>query len=224
MAGEVKFRGPGAGSTCYFLIHGSGNSLWSTSGGTGGFENFTSGDWSSYAVGATEQGVSNFFVGDFPAAVPAGHYDVEARRQVGGSPLQTDGGVAVGDVEWGGAAVVPLAGLATSGQVAGITPIRLARGTMITNFPVYFKSAADHATPFTSGVVSGQIARDGGAFGPLQSGAFVETGLGTYVLQALTSGDLLANTVRLIFTAVGISGGFADPVPYSFVLQRTSGQ
>lgn len=224
MSGEVKFRGPSTGATCYFTIRGSGNSIWSTSGGVGGFEVFTSGDWSDYSISAIEQGVSNIFVGNFPAAVPAGEFDIEARRQTGGSPTQLDFGVAQGEVQWNGTGIVALANLASSGQIGAITPIRLARGTMIQNFPIYFKSAADHITPFTSGTVSGQIARDGGTFGPLQSGLFTETGQGYFNLQALTSGDLLANTVKILFTAVGISGGNADPVPFSFVLQRTSGQ
>ena len=72
-------------------------------------------------------------------------------------------------------------------------------------------------------MVSGQIARDGGAFGALQSGTVTERGLGFFDCT-LTSGDLLANTVKLVFTAVGVSGGAADPVPFGAVLQRSSGQ
>jgi hypothetical protein len=80
-------------------------------------------------------------------------------------------------------------------------------------------------TPFTSGVVSGQIWRDGATSpSPLQSGAFTEVGNGFYNLQALTSGDLLATTVKLLFSAQGISGGQADVLPMSVVLQRSSGQ
>jgi hypothetical protein len=125
--------------------------------------------------------------------------------------------------DWNGA-TVGLADLATSGQIGLVSPMRLARGVGILNFPVYLKSSADHVTPFTSGVVSGQISRDNGSFGALQSGAITEIGLGHFNLFALTSGDLLANTVRLHFTATGISGGSSDPLPISLVLQRTSGQ
>ena len=95
---------------------------------------------------------------------------------------------------------------------------------MIQNFPIYLVSATDHVTPFVSGVISGQISRDGGAFGALQSGAFTEIGLGTYKLQALTSGDILCNTAALVFTGTGISGGTSDPRVFTLLLQRTSGQ
>lgn len=175
------------------------------------------------SIAALEQGATGYYTASFPA-VAAGAYNVRARQQIGGSAADSDPVVAVGDLQWDGANVLPLANLATSGQVSQIGPIRLARGTMIRNFSLYLKSSADHVTPFTSGVVSGQIARDGGAFGPLQSGALLEQGLGFYSLQALTSGDLLANTVSLLFTANGVSGGSSDPLPMSVVLQRTSGQ
>ena len=38
------------------------------------------------------------------------------------------------------------------------------------------------------------------------------------------SRDLLANTVKLNFSANGISGGSADPVNIAFFMQKTSGQ
>ncbi len=179
--------------------------------------------WTDQAVAAVEQGNTNIFLANVPAALPAGFYDIDARNQIGGSPAITDPGVAQGDLQWGGSEIVPLSSLATSGQVATIGPIKLARGVQVTNFNIYLKSAADHITPFTSGVVSGQISRDGGLLGPLQSGAISEIGQGFYSLQALTSGDLLANTAALLFTAVGVSGGVSDPLPMSLVLQKVSG-
>jgi hypothetical protein len=97
----------------------------------------------------------------------------------------------------------------------------MARSEMVLNYPIYLVSAADHITPMTSGIVSGQIARDGGAFTTLQSGAFLEKGLGTYV-TTLTSGDLDATIVRLVFTATNISGGTSDPLVERVVLQRSS--
>jgi hypothetical protein len=131
----------------------------------------------------------------------------------------------MGDLEWNGTYVTPLSDLATSGQLGQIGPLRIARGTMLQNFQFKLVSSADHLTAFTSGVVSGQIARDGGTtFGPLQSGSFFEIGLGWYGLSALTSGDLLANTAALVITANGISGGTSDQRDFAFVLQRTSGQ
>ena len=224
MANEVQFRGPGSSATCYFTIRNlTSGFVWNTSGGTGTYEAFVSGMATVYGINATEQGVSNLFAGNVPAAVPAGTLSITASQRAGGGNVDTDPVVAAGNVEWHGAGVRMLSDLATSGQLGQAIPIKLARGVQVLNFPLYLKSAADHITPFTSGVVSGQISRDGGSFGALQSGAFTEIGLGHYNLQALTSGDLNANTVRLHFTSVGISGGSADPVAMAFVLQRVSG-
>jgi hypothetical protein len=224
VSGEIKFRGASPGQTNYFRILGSGNSVWSASG-AGGFGVYNATEWTDYAISATEQGSTNIYIGDVPLAVPGGSYDIDARRQLAASPAVTDPSIAQGMVEWNGSMQIPLFNLATSGQVGQLFPIRLARGVMIQNFPIYFKSSADHVTPFTSGVVSGQIWRDGATSpSPLQSGAFTEVGNGFYNLQALTSGDLLATTVKLLFSAQGISGGQADVLPMSVVLQRSSGQ
>ncbi len=223
MAGEIRARGPGTGRTVYATLYGSGNSIWNTSGGVGGLSSFSSGAWTDYAISLTEQGVSNVYQGDFPLAAPAGHFDVVAWQQIAGSPAQTDVGVAMGSVEWNGSQYVPLSNLATSGQVGSIAPIRLARGVQVNNFPFKLVSAADHVTPYTSGVVSGQIARDAGAFGALQSGLVTERGLGWYDVQ-LTSGDMLANSIKLVFTANGISGGpGSDQRDFALLLQKVSG-
>ncbi len=113
--------------------------------------------------------------------------------------------------------------LATSGQLSLVSPVKIFRGEQILKFPFKLVSSIDHATSFTSGVCSGQISRDGGTFGALQSGAFSEVGLGWYYVQALTSGDLLANTASLVFTANGISGGTSDQRDFGFILQKSSG-
>ena len=224
MAGEIKFRGAGTGSTAYARILGSGSAVWSTSGGTGNFQAYNAANWTDYAISATEQGSTGVFIANMPAAVPAGVYDIDARNQIGGSPAVTDPGVAHGEAQWNGFKTVPLSDLATSGQIGQIGPIRVAKGVMVTNFMIYLKSSADHVTPFTSGILSGQISRDGGALGALQSGAFTECGLGFYALQALTSGDLLCNTAGLLFTATAVSGGTSDPLPMAMIMQRVSGQ
>ena len=144
------------------------------------------------------------------------------KQQLAGTPAQTDPTIGVGDYNWNGSQVVPLSDLATSGQIGQIAPLKIYRGQQILNFPFRMVSSADHVTPFVSGVVSGQISRDGGAFGVLQSGAISEIGLGFYK-TTLTSGDLTANTVALTFSANGISGGTADTRDFSMVLQRSSG-
>ena len=222
MSSEIKCRGPASAATIYFTILGSGTSIWSTSGGTGGFESYAAADWADYSISMTEQGSTNIYKGNVPAAVPAGVYDIDARRQIGGSPATTDVNVATGEVQWNGTKTLPLSDLVTSGQMAGIGPVRLAKAEAVSGFPVYFRSAADHVTPFTSGVCSGQISRNGAAFGALQSGNFTEIGQGWFRVN-FTSGDLNATTIALIFSANGISGGSADPVPMAFVMQRTSG-
>lgn len=222
MAGELQFS-LSAGKTCYFLIRSRTGTIWNTAGGA--FEAYATANYTDYDVSASEQGTaSGFYVGTFPTAIPAGIYSVVAKQQLGASPAEGDPTVATGDYHWSGTATVPLSDLTTSGQVGQIGPVKIARGTMVQNFKFKMVSSTDHVTPFVSGVVSGQINRDAGAFGALQSGAFTEEGNGWYRLQALTSGDLLCNTASLLFTAVGISGGQADQRDFSLVLQRVSGQ
>lgn len=223
MANEIQFGGPGVGAICYCVIRDNTGRPWSTSGGVGGFAAFLSGSWADYVIQSTEQGVDNYFTSTMPAAIPAGVYAVSAHQQVAVSPAQTDPRVAAGDVQWNGTRLAPLSDAATSGQIAQFLPTRMARGEMVPNFPFLLVSSLDHVTPLVSGIVSGQISRNGGAFGPLQSGNVSEIGLGFYSVT-LTSGDLLANTAALIFTAVSVSGVGSDQRSFSLLLQRTSGQ
>lgn len=209
--------------TAYYTVYNSSGMPWNTSGGTGAFESFVSGNWGNYALSAAEQGVTGFYAGTFPPAIPPGVYSAVARNQTGGSPAQSDQVVAGGDFQWNGTYETPLSDLATSGQLALIVPLKMYRGEAIPNFPFKLVSAVDHVSPITSGVVSGQIARDGGMFGPLQSGIITENGNGWYWC-GLTSGDLLCNTAALTFYGVGVSGGASDPRDFGLVLQRSSGQ
>ena len=225
MANEIQCSGPGSGRTCYALIRGYSNNtglVWQTTTNT--FVVYASANLANYTVALTEQGVaSNFYAGNFPTAIPAGSYSVVVKQQQGGAASETDPTVAAGNIEWNGTYPEPLSDLATSGLVSLSAPTKIYRGEMIQNFMFKLVSASDHVTPFTSGVVSGQISRDGGVFGALQSGAFTEVGLGFYSLQALTSGDLNANTVALSFSATGISGGTSDRRDFSLILQKSSG-
>lgn len=223
MANELMFSYQ-AGKTTYVLIRNRISQVWSTSGGTGGFENYATARYADYVIEAVQQGVASaFYAATMPAAVPAGIYSITAKEQVGGSEAETDPTVAVGDEQWNGTVTLPLSDLATSGQLSLAGPVKIQRGTMVAPFNFNLVSNVDHITAFTSGVVSGQIQRDAGAWGPLQSGAFTEIGLGLYSLQALTSGDLNANFVSLQFSAVGVSGGAADNRNFGFILQRSSG-
>lgn len=208
---------------CYFLLRDTNANIWNNP--TNALVSYSAAGYSGYPITGTEQGGSSaYYVGSMPAGVPAGSYGVVMKQQISAFPAESDPTIDVGNIEWGGSFVVPLSSLATSGQLANLAPVRLARGTMIRNFEFYLVSSADHITPFTSGVISGQISRDGNAPTALQSGAFTEVGLGLYSLQALTSGDLLADTAGLVFTANGQSGGSSDPRVFTFVLQKVSGQ
>lgn len=220
MANEIGFRGPRTGATAYILIWNGVNQIWN---GTS-FVAYSTASFTDFDIAATELGTaSNYFVATFPSTIAAGVYGIEARQQLGGSPAETDSTVAQGDFHWNGTVVMPLSDLATSGQLGTVTPIRLARGIALSGFVFKMISSSDHVSAFTSGVISGQISRDGGSFGALQSGAFTEIGLGWFRTN-LTSGDLLATTIALVFTGVGISGGNADQRDFSIIMQRTSGQ
>lgn len=222
MAGELgaSFL---TGKTAYFLVRNRTSQIWSTSGGTGAFENYSTANYANYSISASEQGTASaYYTATMPAAVPAGTYGSVLKQQIAGSVAETDPTVAAGNVEWNGTALTPLSDVATSGQIGQIAPLRISRGVAVSGFPIYLVSAADHVSPFTSGVVSGQISRNGGSFGPLQSGTISETGLGVYRCN-FTSGDLLADTIAVVFTATGISGGNADSRVMSMILQKVSG-
>lgn len=188
---------------------------------TGVFETYATANYGTYTASLTELGTaSHHYQGNFPAVITApGTYGIECRQQIGGSPAETDPTVGESNIDWGGAVYLSLADFAVSGYP---TQVRLQRGVAVSGFPLYLKSNSDHVTPFTSGVCSGQISRNGGAFVALQSGNFFEVGLGFYGVN-LTSGDVNADVIRLNFSANGISGGASDPLPLGFVMQRTSG-
>ena len=222
MAGELQVNGPGTGRTAYALVRSSvsGGEVWNTL--SGGFQVWSDAAYAGYPVSLVEQGSSNYYVGNFPPAIPAGLFSVSAHQQLGGSPAVSDPTFGFGDFNWNGSYPIPLSDLATSGQLGAIAPIKVAKGVAISGFLFQMVSSADHVTPFTSGILSGQASRNGGAFGALQSGSFKEVGLGWYSIN-LTSGDLNGGTVALNFTAVGISGGAADPRNFGFVMQLVSG-
>ena len=217
MANEIQISYVPA-KTVYAVIRNSVGQVWNSAT----FEAYNSSNYANYVVQMTEQGTaSGFYCGTFPPAISAGIYGVAIHNQSGGSPVETDAPIGGGDLQWNGTIVIPLSNLATSGQVASNGPVKIYRGEQVLNFPFYLKSSADHITPFVSGICSGQISRDGGAFTALQSGGFTEIGLGFYRVP-LTSGDITCNTAALLFTATGISGGTADPTPMSLILQNSA--
>lgn len=221
MANEIQVTYSSA-KVVYYLIFNRTGQVWNTS--SLAFEVYQTVNYTDYDVSMTELGsASKVYAGTFPSTISAGVYGVVLKERIGGSVAESDPVVDAGDYQWGGSATLPLSDLATSGQIGQIGPLRPAYGVMLAPFPFKMVSSADHITPFTSGVISGQISRDGGNFGPLQSGAFTEVGLGHYKLQSLTSGDMLGNAISLVFTGVGVSGGTADQRDFVFLTQKVSG-
>lgn len=206
--------------TVYALIRSSTSRIWNGAS----FETYATANYANYPITMTQQGTAeSYYAGNFPTAITAGVYNVVVKNQVGGSPAETDPAVAMGTIQWSGSAVFALSDFATSGQLSRYLPITAFQGQMIQPFTFKLVSAADSRTPFVSGTISGQISRDGGAFGPLQSGAFTEMGLGWYALQALTSGDMNARVVSLNFAGTRSGGGLSDPRDFMMILQKVSG-
>lgn len=213
-----------SGKTVYGLLRSATGTIWNGSA----LEAYLTANYATYKIAATEQGsASGYYTITMPAAA-AGVYTITYKEQAGGSPAESDMTIGIeGAFQWDGSINIPAANFATSGQVGQFLPMRLARGVAVSGF--YFKlvSSSDHVSNFTSGIISGQISRDGGSFGALQSGlaagAYVEKGNGWFTIN-LTSGDTNCTTAALLFTGVGVSGGSCDQRDFSFVFQRVSGQ
>ena len=217
MADEVA-QSYQTGKTLYFVLRNRESQPWHTL--SGNFQAYQTANFENYDIAMTEQGTASaMFVGTFPAAIPAGAYLVEVKEQTGGSVAETDPTVQHGRFDWNGSAIYPMSDNVTSGQYSENLPVQVYQGEMVQNFPFKLVSSIDESLAFTSGVVSGQISKDGGAFAALQSGAFTEIGLGFY-RTTLTSGDLNADTVAIQFSAEGVSGGTARPNNQVFVLQK----
>jgi hypothetical protein len=224
MAGEIQLpNGPPPGSAVYANVRStlSGNMIWNNVGSA--FVNYSSASFANYAISMTlQQQSGNFWVGNFPSSIAPGLYSIIANQQQGGSPAESDRYLGGQDFNWNGSYPTPLSDVVTSGQFGTSFPLRLATGVAVSAFPFYLVSAGDGITPFVSGICSGSISRDNGAFLPLQSGSFTEIGQGGYSVP-LTSGDLLCNSALLLFNANGVSGGVAVQRAFSLLLQPVSG-
>ena len=223
---QIAYRS-GAALSCVVFPVNSGGLAWRSQIPPAQFIPFQSGVLGDFAfpqLGMTYRGAS-YYIADMPQDIPPGVYNVVA-YDLGLGTGSDNPGQGRGQIQWAGSSgsrfVVPYTMMATSGLFANAFPTQLARSTMVRNFPIYLKSPEDHVTPFTSGIVSGQIARDSGLFTALQSGEITETGNGFYNVMALTSGDLDAGTAKMLFVARGVSGGWSDPLAYSLVLQRNA--
>ena len=218
MANEIDFNFARLNSICYAIVRNATAQPWNT--GSGAFENYLTANYANYAISCTQQSVTSpNYQGSFPTGIGPGMYGITALQQLGGSPAESDPVVANGNLEWNGVKPLPRSDLQISGQAP---LINIYKGEMVPVFPFLLVSSADSKSAFTSGVVSGSISRDGGAFGPLQSGAFSEIGNGFYQVP-LTSGDMLCKAAALLFTAVGVSGGTSDPRRFTLITPRSSG-
>jgi hypothetical protein len=221
MAGELQVSYQ-TGRVVYFIVRDKNGQVWDNTGSA--FEAYATARYARYVLQAVEQGTASaFYAATFPVAIAAGAYSVTAKVTDGSieDGEEADATIGAGDYQWSGSAPLATASLVSSGQFGLFANGLTQRGRMIHKYPVAFVNSGGDG--FTSGVCSGQISRDGGAFGPLQSGAFTEVGNGFYEVQALTSGDLDGAKVALYFTCAGISGGNAVPVQERLILQRMSG-
>ena len=218
MANEISCN-YGAGATLYAQLRNrTSGFIWA---GASGFQPYSSlsGNVAIYPLSMAEQGTaSQFYAGNMPTSgVPGGSYDLTIKQKLTTPYLESDPVVAQGQIEWNGSGVAANNAAASSGQIAGFLPVRFPKGRSFDNFVFPMVSAADGQTPITSGVCSGQISRDGGALGVFQSGLFLEVGAGLYNLRYVTSGDVNADSVTMLFTATG-----ALPRIYTIYPQRTN--
>jgi hypothetical protein len=89
------------GQVVYAVVLGSGVTVWSVSAGA--FVTVVPGGRPNYAVAMPESSLGGLYVGDFPAAIPAGIYSVIAYRQLGVDPAEDDLPIAQqGDFGWSG--------------------------------------------------------------------------------------------------------------------------
>jgi len=84
--------------TVYATIRDRAGAIWNGSS----FEGFSSGNWGNYDIQLTEDGTSGYYKGVFPAAIPAGYYDLLFYRQAGGSPSMSDPKLNTGSLRFDG--------------------------------------------------------------------------------------------------------------------------
>src|SRR5260221_14793297 len=82
MSAIVEASGP-TGFTLYFRVRNPAtNQIWNGSA----FENFSAGNWSTYANTMTEEGATGSYTGTFPSSIAAGKDNETVYPRVGGSP------------------------------------------------------------------------------------------------------------------------------------------
>jgi hypothetical protein len=89
----------------------------------------------------------------------------------------------------------------SSGSVTLTADFRIKKNTALANFPFRMTDSSDHVAPKTGLTVTGQVSKDGAAFGSLTN-SVSEISNGWYKVN-LAATDLNADTVALKFTATG---------------------
>lgn len=110
MAKEISPVAHILSKTLYAIVFNSVGQAWDTTG-TPAFETYVPGSQGDYDIAVAElggAGNSGIYAGDFPSAILPGLYRVVVYEQAGGSPAATDAPVWGMEINWDGAAAVPL--------------------------------------------------------------------------------------------------------------------
>lgn len=149
MANEIQAVGT-HGTTVYAIVRSATGTVWRTD--THVFEAYATANLANYTISLTEQGTAScFFVGTFPTALTtAGMYSVVAYQQAGGSPAEGDTPIAVGTIDWNGAAVQRQA------------DVEQWKGTAVTAGAIPNAAAGASGGLFLSGTNTGPVSISGG--------------------------------------------------------------
>lgn len=97
MPSNLQALGGPSGQTVYFRLWTSFGTIWNGSS----FVTYVAGNYSQYAITATEAGASGAYFADMPV-VTAGVFGYEALIRAGGSPAQSDLCIGTGVLDWDG--------------------------------------------------------------------------------------------------------------------------
>jgi hypothetical protein len=103
MAREISFADQTGGVDYVILVNNFGQFRRID---TAAWEFYSAANYANYKRVATEAGASGIYLADFPTAVASGRYNLIAKRQVGGSPAESDPSVGAGEVQWNGSVIV----------------------------------------------------------------------------------------------------------------------
>lgn len=122
------------GQTLYAVVRGvvSGSrQVWNTTlnSGSGGWETYSSGHWSQYAIAMTEENLGYYYC-SFPAGISNVITTETLWLQGGGSPTLGDTGIGIGQSQ--GENVVGIAGDATAPTVQTSALLTMLTGTVVT--------------------------------------------------------------------------------------------